>query len=256
MVVTFPTYRVLVHVRKKLIQLKDFLGNFLEPISYLFYAIALYGANRLKNGTARKVLYLYYVIATILMSIACAIAFHNLTDRRLRPLLLKIKRLLPFIDIEQNPWLYNFFFVSTIIVLSYYFYKLLVSPIKRKIIVSLVVINLIPFIIVIIPNGFYNAHTHLYAFVFISIVAYCLLYFHHILTNIDEETVFYKFDFWFVISYLLYFLGGFFSMVTYSYIETTNKVSIYAILNVLLFISAAISIFGIGYIYVKSKTYV
>jgi hypothetical protein len=243
----------LLHVSKKDLHVKDFLGNFLEPISYLLYAVALFGTIRLKNGTARTVLFFYYVIVTLLMSIACAIAFHNLTDRPLRPLLLKINKLLSFINIDENPWLYNCFFILTIITLSYYFYKLLLRAASKAIVLFFFIGNLIAFIIVIFSNKFYQAHTHLYAVVFISIVVYCLLYFHQMLTNIDEKPISHKIDFWLVTSYLLYFLSGFFSIVTYSYIETTNKVSIYSILNILLFISAVVATCGTYYIYTKRK---
>src|SRR3712207_2696179 len=110
----------------------------------------------------------YYLFETLLMSDASFLVIY--TER----------------DFDTN-WLYNLFFLLTICVFSWYFYNLLLSKTKKYIVIFLFFINVGFFINYdILLRQFYAYNNYVFAFCFLSIVVYSLLYFYQLIRNVSE----------------------------------------------------------------------
>ena len=214
--------------------MESFLKNFLEPLSYLIYAAILFIKLGRDKTFKKKVLFIYYICATFVLSAASFLVVYAPAN------------------IENN-WLYNIFYLITICVLSYYFYKILNNRIKKYIIIFLLFVNVIFFVIIDIISGmFYQGfNEHVYAICFISIVVYCLLYFDQLLRNVSENNILYQFDFWLVSGYLIYFLGCFIIILFYRSVAIDQRGIIWSLQNIILFLSAAVTL--TGYLRIPSK---
>jgi hypothetical protein len=173
-----------------------------------------------------KVLFAYYLFATVLMSYASFLVIY--TER----------------DIDNN-WNYNLLFLLTICVFSWYFHEILVSTTKKHVVISLFLFNLGFFIIYnFYQQHFYEYNNQVYAFCFLSIVVYCLLYFYQLIRNVTELNILHQFDFWLISGYLLYFLSCFFIILVYGHAGVDLRRVIWASQNIVLFLSSVITITG------------
>jgi hypothetical protein len=234
----------------------NFLANFLEPVAYLIYLVALVRVVKLYRRKHEIVLLVYYAFATAMMLLASVIAFrYKGSSKLISGLLIDIKTAIPSKDPNDNNWVYNLFFAITICVLSYFFYQVVVT-VRKKVLVGVVfLMNASLFIVYIFFIQTINNYIPVIkAFAFISIVLYCLLYFHTVLTNVNEDTVFVKFEYWLISSYTLYFLSGFFIILLYTYAHELQRAAIWSILNVLLLISALVTLGGTFYLERKLAT--
>lgn len=206
--------------------LESFFKNFLEPFSYLIYAIIFFLNFSKDKASEKKVLFIYYLCATILLLIASINAMY----------------------VEQigNNWLYNIFYLITICVLSYYFYKILNTRRKKVAVILLLMCNLVTFIVsdIIVNNFFKEFNDKIYAICFICIVIYALLYFDQLLRNVTEQNILYQFDFWLVSGYLIYFLGSFIIILFYRSVDINDSGNVWALQNIILFLSSVITLTG------------
>ncbi len=218
--------------------LESFFKNFLEPFSYLTYAIVFFLKFSRDKTFEKKVLFVYYLCATSLLLVASFLAMY-ITNQL------------------DNNWLYNIFYLTTICVLSYYFSKILNTKIKKYIVIFLLIINLILFIIydIVLRHFFNEFNGYIFAICFLSIVVFALLYFHQLLTNVNELNILYEFDFWLVSGYLLYFLGCFFIILFYESADVEQRGSIWALQNSILFLSSLITLSGNLWIHYQKKLY-
>jgi len=208
------------------------IRDFLEPFSYLIYAIAFlleYRSNRLIR---EKVLLIYYIIATGLLTYAAMIAIDYETGTE-----------------GNNNWLYNIHYFLSAVVMCYYFNNILASKSKKKIITVLFSLVTVYFIITdfIITKPYFNSTSA--AFLFLSMVVASLMYLHEILINMSEKNILLNFNLWLISGYIIYFLGGFFIILSYSYLtdkltsdQETILGDLWSVLNVLLFVTSIITL--------------
>jgi hypothetical protein len=171
-----------------------------------------------------KVLLIYYIIATVLHTYAAILALDYANN---------------------NNWLYNIHYFLSAVVLGYYFNNLLISKSKKKIVIalfSLVVINLIVTDL-IIPVTYFNSFGN--AVLFLCMVVASLMYLHELLINISEKNILLNFNLWLISGYIIYFLGGFFIILSYGYFtdkltfeQETVLGDLWPVLNVLLFVTS------------------
>lgn len=142
--------------------------------------------------------------------------------------------------------MYNIFYLVTICILSWYFYQLFNSNIKKATVTLLLVTNVIIFISNDIFFGhFFNSfNDQQYAICFISVVIYALLYFDQLLRNITEQNILYQFNFWIVSGYLLYFLGSFIIILFYRSVNIDDSGDVWALQNIILFLSSVVTLTG------------
>jgi hypothetical protein len=205
-----------------------FIRNFLEPFSYLIYSLTLFLEFKKNNSIKEKVLFVYYVFATVVLTYACFIALDYNDD---------------------NNWLYNIHYFMTAIVFSIYFNKILVAGIWKFIVNllfmgALIILFLTDFFL---KKTFFNSYGT--AFLYICVVTASLIYFRQLLKYISEENILTSFDLWLVSGFVLYFLGSFFIILTYEFFsdrlefkQRVNLADLWAIQNILLFISSVTSL--------------
>ncbi len=211
-----------------------FFKNFLEPLAYLLYTFLLIASINNNSPIAKKILFLYYLVALFLTYYANYLSFIKTAG--------------------DNNYLYNLFFFITICTFSYYFYNLINRRIDKIVIIFLFIINVILFVTYDIINqkfhGTYN--NYVTATCFLSIVVYSLLYFYQILNNVNELNILHEFDFWLISGYLFYFLGSFFIILFYSEIVTELRGLVWAFQNIILLTSALIAL--TGNLWIKYRT--
>ena len=178
------------------------------------------------SSIKEKVLFIYYLFATILAFIAYYIYVYMPAD-------------------VDNNWVYNILYFITICILSYYFYHVLNNKIKKNIVIFLFIVNLILFMVFdIVLHRFYVFNEYVYAICFLSIVVYSLFYFDQLLRNVTELNILFQFDFWLISGYLLYFLGCFFIILYYLTIPVTERGPTWALQNIILLLSSVITLTG------------
>lgn len=207
--------------------LESFFKNFLEPVCYLIYAIVFCLQFNKDKTFEKKILFFYYISATLLLLFASFNAM-NIDEQ---------------ID---NDWLYNIFYLITICVLSYYFYQILLDKTKKLAVLFLLSVNVVIFITydMVLGHFFKSFNGYVYAICFISIVAYALLYFDQLLRNVNEQNILYQFDFWLVSGYLLYFLGSFIIILFYRSVDIDDSGNVWALQNIILLLSSLVTLHG------------
>ena len=205
--------------------MESLIYNFLEPLSYLLYTfLTCYKYLSVKTFKI-KVLFAYYLFATLLISYASFLVTEGNID---------------------NNWIYNLFFFLTICVFSYYFHSILFSKTKKYLVKFLFIINVgfFTYYDVLLKQLFETYNNHVFAFCFLSIVVYSLLYFYQLIRNVSELNILYEFDFWLISGYLLYFLSCFFIILVYGHAGIGLRRVIWALQNIILFLSSVITITG------------
>ena len=134
--------------------MEDFLKHDLEPLSYLVYCVAVFITLRKEKSRRRKLLFFYYFLASVMIATAC----HS--------------------DDEINRILYNSFFFITICFFSFYYYSLMLSKMKRYVIVGLFILNLAMFVkLSVVSHQMVEINNYSYAITYGTIVVYALLFF-------------------------------------------------------------------------------
>ncbi|MDB5246356.1 MAG: hypothetical protein JWQ40_750 [Segetibacter sp.] len=147
---------------------------------------------------------------------------------------------------DQNTWNYNLLFFATPSVLGWYYSHLLPLRSTKTFILLSVGVNLLAFIYFNIDSlhFFTRYNTYQYAIAFITLVAYCFLYFYYLLDNISEDDILADFNFWLSCGYLLYFLGAFIFILFYKEATSEQRGDMWASQNIILLFSALITFFG------------
>lgn len=89
----------------------------------------------------------------------------------------------------------------------------------------------------------------------LSLIILVFLYFQQVLSNVNDQSILLYFDFWLISGYLIYFLGSFFIIMSWSHLskgivsEPTAEQqqqfnTLWGVHNILLFISAFITFIG------------
>ena len=218
----------------------SFLRSFLEPLSYMIYALAFVLEYRRSKSMREKVLIVYYFLAAIIFTYASVLAFE---------------------DDKDNNWLYDIHYFISAIVFGYYFYNLLVNKTNKQIIIVLFSLVVFNFILsdFILRHSFFNSFSN--SFLFLAVIIASLFYFHELLARLTEKNILLNFNLWVVSGYLVYFLGSFLIILSYSYFS--NKLTIadrvilgdlWAVQNVLLFLTSVLTLCSFLWIAFQTKS--
>lgn len=211
--------------------MRHFFKDILEPISYLIYAIAIFVNLLFSKSTRRKVLFVYYLVSTVAILVACY------TTR-----------------VHVNRIIYNLYFLVTIICFSYYFYYSMENHFKRNIIKGLLIVNAILFVASVFrSNHFLEINNYGYAIIYLSIVIYALFYFENVISNVSERNLLHQFDFYLTSSYLLYYLSCFFIIFFYDNVPINQRALLWSLQNAILFLSSALTMSGSLWIYYQNR---
>lgn len=221
--------------------MKSIISFWLEPVSLMLYLGALlFFTIKLDRSFHFRVLCGYYLIASMIM--------------------LKVFR-------GPNIFVYNILYVFNAMALGQYFYSLLIGNGKRMIVVLLV---MVPSLYYIINNIVFEGEEVFdslgYVFSSIAIVIMIFMFLFQTLANVSEERLTMNFNFWYVASQLIYQLGAFIVFLTFNYL--TKKIlnadyshenravltKLWGLHNVLLFLSALLTIFGVIWISSHKKS--
>jgi hypothetical protein len=166
-----------------------------------------------------------------------------------------------------NIFVYNILYVFNALALGQYFYSLLIGNGRRMAVILLV---MVPFIYYIINNVVFEGEEVFdslgYVFSSIAIVIMIFMFLSQTLANVSEERLSMNFNFWYVASQLIYQLGAFIIFLTFNYL--TKKIltadysqenravltKLWGLHNVLLFLSALLTIFGVIWISSHKKS--
>ena len=187
----------------------------------------------LNKGTPRikKILFIYYLVSIPLISIG---VFTKNT----------------FV----NHVVYNVFFFITICILSFYFKSVVFDKMRRSIINVVLIINAVLFVIYdLINGGLADINTLCYAVTYLSVLIYALLFFEHLIRNVNELNLLLQFDFYLVSGYLLYFFSCFFIILFYDNVEIDERAVLWSLQNVILFLSSILTISGSLWIHHRKK---
>lgn len=203
--------------------MRDFLKNILEPLAFLIYTLAMIISLRKDRSGRQQVLLVHYIIATGLFCYATYLERTN----------------------GDNNWIYNTFHFLNICGLSAYFLLVIGNAVKKLVIKWLWVFNVCTFILFdVLMQRFLTYNPTVYAISSLSIIIYCLMFFHHIIQNVREANILTQIDFWLISGYLLYFLSSFFVIILYTSVLVNLRAHVWAIQNIILVFSALITLTG------------
>lgn len=217
-----------------------FIKNFLEPFSFLIFAVAFLLEYRTNKSMREKVLFVYYLLGTIIISYACIIALDYAKD---------------------NNWLYNIHYFFSALVFGYYFNGILIKKINKTIVTLLFSAVAINFIVtdLILTHSYFNSFSN--AFLFLCMVISSLIYFKELLINMNEKNILLNFNLWLISGYIIYYLGGFLIILSYGYFTdkfTFEQRSIlgdlWSVLNVLLFVTSIFTLSSQIWIAYRNKS--
>ena len=153
----------------------DLITNLLEPISYFISALAVLCYPAILNKFIRWVLFIYFLLATLLMSVASYFVFIH----------------------RGNNILYNWLLLISLVSIGLYYHHIFLSRFKKKLSIALILLQL----------GYYVfAHYFLpasnlfdsYGFSLLSLSTVILFfaYCHQLLNNVSTRSIYSSFDFW------------------------------------------------------------
>jgi hypothetical protein len=205
-----------------------FITNFLEPVAYLLYFIAILIYRKRASTNHSQVLFIYYLSITVVHlagSIATKVA-------------------------DNNVWSYDLGALLTSVFTGLYFYQLFPSKTKKTTIAVLVGIYLLYAIyrnITLEGQRLFDSIG--YTIVCASVAVYVFMYFHGILKNVTEANILKEFNFWLASVYLIYYVGSFLIFASFYYFtlkvldgytqaDSDIMTALWGMHNVLLFLSA------------------
>jgi len=206
------------------------IKDFLEPFSYLIYSVAFLLAQRNHRSVHQRLLCAYYFAGVLLIGYA-SILSQDLAN--------------------NNNWLYNIFYFLSAIFIGYYFRSVLYKKSNKNAVVVLFSAAGLLYLYVIFVDRYRYFNSYTAAFLFLCIVIGCLLFFHEMLTTPKEDNILMNFDLWVVCGYFMYFLGGFFIILTYKYFTDTFTYDhraflgqLWSLLNALLLFTSILTLSG------------
>jgi hypothetical protein len=215
-----------------------FLSHFIEPLAFLLLFASLHFYHRkVDAGIQYKMLYRYYLVATLIMFVSSQLDF--------------------------NPPMYNLLYLLTGMSIGYFFYKTLQSRFKKNLALAGITITITYYFVSNLMNGFdqiFDSNGHVLSST--CIVVLIFLYLHQVLTNVNEDPLSQNFDFWFVCVQLVYHLSSFAIFLSYNYFTHrfflerheskeigTILTTLWVVHNVILFLSAVTISLSIAWIY-------
>lgn len=160
---------------------------------------------------------------------------------------------------DSNTHIYNLLNLVTSLGVSFYFYLLLQSRLKKGIALLSGIITLL-YYIVNIKEIYLDSVGHVIAST--GIVVLIFLYLHQVMSNVTDEPLSGNFDFWYVCTQLTYHLGSFAIFLSYNYFSHVHAVSgedkaeigtiltyLWVVHNVILILGALTICFGAAWIY-------
>ena len=223
----------------------SFITNFLEPIVCTIYFIILVLQYRFKRNTLLYLLFFYYAGASILLTFGA----------------LKVGP-----TGGSNIWIYDLVSILASVLIGAYFYHLLQSPRKKRIVLLLIAIYLFYALARNVSlQGMRLFDSIGYSILSASVTIYVFMYFHQVLRNVNETSILKDFDFWLASGYLLYFAGSFIIFISYHYLtlkvlptytaqERATLTALWGLHNLLLFISALSLLTGYLWINFRRKS--
>jgi len=207
-------------------------------------SVLLYGQN--KPGNLRyKVLSGYYFIGAVLMIKASLLNRANI----------------------PNIGIYDFMFLLTSLCIGFFFYLTLLSQKKKAVIIGICCIDAVYYILNdIVFKGSALFDSTGYVILSVGIVVMIFMFMHQILTNVSDESLWFNFEFWFVSSLLIYFLGSFVIFLSFNYL--TRRIlpdelyvpenrdlltALWGVHNVLLFLSSLLTLGSVLWISFRKK---
>jgi hypothetical protein len=221
-----------------------YISVYLEPLAYLLYLIAVVIYHRRTKQRSQRWLAAYYLPATVLMGYAGYCVAQGIA----------------------NIWVYDVSLVIAAVCTSGYFYQLLLGRLKKRFIISLLVLFLIYAVVkklVLQEVALFDSIG--YSFFSAIVAVYVIMYFHQVLTHVTETNILRDFNFWLSAGYLIYFSGSFLIFVSYYYL-TTKILSTYTqqerdlltmlwgVHNILLFASAFLLLAGSLWLTYRKKS--
>lgn len=216
----------------------------LEPIShFILFAALFYWAGKDKRGII-KILSGYYFLAGLLILKATLLLDKNGT----------------------NIQSYSQLCMLTAFGLGAYFYNVLQLRWQKIIVLLMCFVNGIYYLFQnVVQPGLTVFDSLAYVILSATIVIMIFMFMHQLLSQVKEEPLAMSFDFWFVASQLIYFLGAFAIFLMYGYMTAkiiSNDVLpngkaammwLWGVHNVLLFLSALLTTGGIAWISSRKK---
>jgi len=214
--------------------LYSFLKNNIEPLAYLIFSQAFFLQLFRDKSMKVKLMFIHYLICTVLMGYATWMAPQQLDNR----------------------WTYNVLCVQSSLVIACYFHQLFADRMKKLAVKMLMLINGLYFLINDIFYGqLFRFDSLGFSFLSVTVSILAFMYFYNALTHVNEKPIWYDFNFWLVTGYLLYFLVSF--AIFLSYHQLTKKILdtytdeerdlltlLWSVQNGLLFLSAITTLSG------------
>ena len=166
---------------------------------------------------------------------------------------------------QDNRWVYNLVCLQSAIAICYYFHELFSSEKKKFVIKCLIGINVFYFLVNdIILGRFFLFDSIGYAILSASVSVMGFFYFYDVLKNVRIRQ--FDFNFYLVSGYLIYFLVSFAIFLTYhnltnrildTYTDEERKLLtlLWGVHNVLLFLSAMITLMGSVWIIYRNRSF-
>jgi hypothetical protein len=170
--------------------------------------------------------------------------------------------------LTSNIVIYDLMFLLTSVSLGVYFYSTLLSLRKKLITIWICSTEVIYYVlnnIVFKSSPLFDSTG--YAILSTGIVIMIFMYMHQILTNVSDESLWLNFEFWFVASLMIYFLGSFIIFLTFNYL--TRKIlpdelyslenrhlldAVWGVHNVLLFLGSLLTLGSVLWISSHKKS--
>ena len=209
--------------------LYSFINNYLEPIGYFIYLIALWlYARRYKEKLITALLAYCFLTFVVMLTASLMVKYYS----------------------GANILLYNIHAFLTIVFLGFYFRNLFHSKAKVRavtLVASLIVFYLLVKNIVLQDYQLFDSMG--YSLVSAAVVFFVLMYFHQLLSNVTDQNILRNFNFWLASGYLIYFAGSFIIFLSYYYLTTQILATytaqerellttLWGVHNMLLFVSA------------------
>jgi hypothetical protein len=221
------------------------IAYILEPVSYFLSGIFLAYYAGMDKSLRIKLLSSYYFLSAFLM----------------------VKASIEGVADSSNIEIYNLICLLTSIVIGFYFHASFVGRFKKAVAIFICLVNVGYYVVnnLIFPGRpLFDSTAHVLLSSGIVIMAF--MFMHQVLTNVTEEVLLTNFDFWFVCSQLVYFLGAFAIFLTYNYLtqkiiegfySQENRIlltNLWSLHNILLFLSSIITSSGIVWIAYRRKS--
>jgi hypothetical protein len=221
------------------------IAHYLEAIAYVVFLISLAIRFKQDRRGVIKILSGYYLICALLIIRATTYAGGAK---------------------GSNIFLYNLMCLLSSFSLGAYFFNVLSGKASKALVLLTCLLSSAYYLFAnVVQEGLQFFDSLAYVLLATSIVVLCLFYVVQLLSNVNEEPLSLNFDFWFVASQLIYFIGAFIIFLSFGYLTKkisvdSNSVSInrtltwlWGLHNVLLFLSSLLTAGGTLWILSRKK---